>query len=177
MHSTVCKQSYTIGKFVVRIEDSSSFIHPPAPRQVSGSKGSRKRNYLRGNAKKRQKWHCPPSVRNDTEGPWERRHPWEQPVYTMTCIVHSLYCDFESEATYSPVLWFRSLVSCPPGFCCEVCRPLLYLSWSVIEKLGSPGKFCIPPIMVAHKEPSPVLLCLIILSPLLLCLGWCTLVF
>lgn len=44
------------------------------------------------------------------------QHPWEQPVYTMTFIVHSLCSDFLSEATYSPVLWFRSLVSCPPPF-------------------------------------------------------------
>lgn len=85
----------------------------------------------------------------------------------------SLSAVFQSEATHSPVLWFRSLVSCPPAFCCGVFRPSVCLTWSVSEKLQSPGKFCRPPIMAAHKGPNPVLL--IILSPLFLYLGWCTL--
>ena len=86
----------------------------------------------------------------------------------------SLSAVFQSEATHSPVLWFGSLVSCPPAFCCGVFRPSVCLTWSVSEKLQSPGKFCRPPIiMAAHKGPNPVLL--IILSPLFLYLGWCTL--
>lgn len=90
-------------------------------------------------------------------------HPWEQPVYTMPFIVHSLYSDIQSEATYPPVLWFRSLVSCPLAFVVEF---LVFVRWSVIEKLKSPE--VLPPIMGVYKGPSPVLFCLIILCPLLL---------
>ena len=72
--------------------------------------------------------------------------------------LHCLQClsDSQSEATSSPVLWFRSLVSCPAAIVEEL---LGYWYFSVvIEKLKSPGKFSLPFIMVVHKGPSPVLL-------------------
>lgn len=92
----------------------------------------------------------------------------EHTITFVVCSVCSNFSLWSSMIFYSPVLWFRSLVSCPPAFV-VLSRPLIFLSWSVIEELLGSSFFHL--LMVFYRGQSPVLL---FLSPALLCLRLCT---
>ena len=138
-----------------------SYLHLH-PGQVSGSKESRKWNYLlvKANIKKKvDKRYC-----RQWHGRFMRTSSVRETktcAHTLTFIVCSL--SVWGHTLSCLVVQVISVVSA--GLCCGVFGPSVCLTWSVSEKLQSPGKFCRPPIIIAaHKEPNPVLL--IILSSL-----------
>lgn len=166
--STVWKQTYNLEKAVANTEDSQSFIHTPTPRLASWSKET---NWSAQNCKSRQICYCLHYLSTQHRHSRLMRTSGIHLEHTITFVVCSVCSDFSvwsSMIFYSPVLWFRSLVSCPPAFV-VLSRPLIFLSWSVIEELLGSSFFHL--LMVFYRGQSPVLL---FLSPALLCLRLCT---
>lgn len=138
----VWNQSYTRGQLWSRLRTVyHSYIHPPTPRQVSGSKKCRKWNDLLRNAKRL-------SVSKDRAG------PWEPPTSMWTACAHNdLHCP---QSLFWLSVW-GNILSClvvqvtsilSTTLCCVVFRPSVFLRWSVIKELKSPGKFCLPSVTI-----------------------------
>lgn len=103
-------------KAAANTEDSPSFIHTPTPRLPSWSKET---NWFAQNCKSRQICYCLHYLST------QHRHSrlmrtsgihLEHTITFVVCSVCSGLSVWSFMIFYSPVLWFRSFVSCPPSF-------------------------------------------------------------
>lgn len=85
---------------------------------------------------------------------------WHGRSMRTTCVHNDLHCQ---QCLFWLSVWGNTL-SClvvqvisilSTSLCCVVSRPLVFLTWSVIEELRSPGRFCLPPVVVVYKGWSP----------------------
>lgn len=139
-------------RFVVKTEHSWSFIHAPTARQMLGSKEISIGSQLTFSEKSKtdEKCICPPycplwsSVSQWHAGPWEQPGADNGLHYPQCLFGLSVWGYIRS----CLVVWVISILS--TSLCCVLSRPLAFLSWSVTEELKSPGRFCLPPILVLY---------------------------